>query len=176
MRGRSLVVAALLASPVLAEETSNPPVEAAATPYVGGRYQVHGTITIQDTGERRAIGGMWIIDQQGDEYRSTYSLVTRIRNVDGDLVRADVIGRGEGRVQAGRFDGTAESQLILASVGGAYGATPYLPRRYGPILRQATRGTIGEEGELRVELDYEPVEGGPRERSHVVLRGQLVSE
>ncbi len=174
MRAICLIAAALLASPAFAEETSNPPVGAAESPYIGGRYQVHGSITIKGTGERRAIGGTWIIDQQADSYRSTYSLVTRIKNADGKLVRADVIGRGEGRVQGNRIEGTAESQLILASIGGAYGATPYLPRRLGPVLRQATRGTIDEEGYLRIELDYEPVEGGPQEASHVVLRGQLV--
>ncbi len=176
MRARALWVAALLATPALAEDSARSPAAEAEAPYVGGRYQVHGTIAIEGTGERRAIGGMWIIDQQGDAYRSTYSLVTRVRNEEGALVRADVIGRGEGRVQPGRFDGTAESQLILATVGGAYGATPYVPRRYGPILRQATRGTIDAEGDLRVELEYEPVPGGPKERSRVVLRGQLVSE
>ena len=91
-------------------------------------------------------------------------------------MRADVVGRGEGRVAGGTLEGTAESQLFLASVGGAHGATPYMPRLMGPILRQATRGSVGEEGELRIELDYTPVEGGPREASHVLLRGQLVSE
>jgi hypothetical protein len=166
-----VVAVLLLASAVRAADA--PDVSAAEPRFIGGRYAVQGTITVKDTGEKRAIGGTLILDQRGPEFRTTYQLRTRVRTEEG-VVRADVIGRGDGRVDGDRIEGIAESQLITASIGGAHGATPYLPRRIGPILRQHARGSIDEHGVIKLELDYTPVEGGPTETSHVVLYGERV--
>lgn len=156
-----------------AQAADAPDVAAKEPRYIGGRYQVHGTISVKDTGENRAIGGTLILDQRGPEFRTTYQLRTRVRTKDG-LVRADVIGRGDGKVEGDKISGTAESQLITATVSGAHGATPYLPRLIGPILRQDASGSVDEHGVIRFELDYTPVEGGPTETSHIVLYGERV--
>ncbi len=150
-----------------------PDVSAAEPRYIGGRYSVHGTITVKDTGEKRAIAGTVIFDQRGSEFTATYSLRTRVRTDEG-LVRADVLGRGDGSVSADRIEGNVESQLITAATTGAHGAAPYMPRRIGPVLKQTARGTVDEHGVLKFELEYTPVEGGPTEASSVVLYGERV--
>jgi hypothetical protein len=150
-----------------------PDVAAIEPHYIGGRYAVHGTITVTESGERRAIAGTVIFDQRGSEVRATYHLQTRVRTDEG-LVKADVIGRGEGNVAADQIEGDVESQLITAAITGAYGTAPYMPRRIGPVLKQKARGKVDEHGTLKFELDYTPVEGGPKEASHIVLYGERV--
>jgi hypothetical protein len=139
--------------------------------YIGGEYEMHGTITVTATGETRAIAGRVIVDQRENEYRTTYRLRTRVQTEEG-LRGADVIGRGEGRIEGSKIEGEVETQLILATVPGAYGGVPYIPRRYGPVLKSRTAGTVDEHGVLSVELDYTPVEGGPPNATHIRLRGE----
>lgn len=139
--------------------------------YVGGEYRMTGTITIKDSGERRAISGDVIIDQRGTEYRSTYHLRTRVRGENG-LVHADVIGRGEGKIAGDELVGTVETQLIVATVPGAYGTAAYVPRRFGPVITQETRGKIDPHGVLTIEAEYTPVEGGPDQASKLWIQGE----
>jgi hypothetical protein len=166
-------VAVVLLFASAARAADPPDVAAPEERYIGGRYSVQGSITVKDTGEKRAIGGTLILDQRGPEFRTTYQLRTRVRTENG-LVRADVIGRGDGRIDGNRIEGTAESQLITATIGGAHGATPYLPRRIGPILKQQANGSVDEHGVIKLELEYTPVPGGPVETSHVILYGERV--
>ena len=164
---RDLLVAALVgAGSLLAREDSH-----AEDAYIGGEYDMHGTITLKESGERRPIAGTLIVDQRGSEYRATYHLRTRVQTEDG-LRHADVIGRGEGSVAGAGFQGTSETQLILARAPGAYGAVPYMPRRFGPVLHNETAGSVDEHGVLTIELDYQPGEGGPQNATHTVLRGE----
>jgi len=166
-----VLVGVLIAAAARAADA--PDVSAAEPRYIGGRYAVTGTITVKDTGEKRAIAGTVIFDQRGSDFTATYSLRTRVRTDEG-LVRADVLGRGDGNVAADRIEGNVESQLIHAAVTGAHGAAPYMPRRIGPVLKQKARGSVDEHGALKLELDYTPVEGGPTEASQVVLYGERV--
>jgi hypothetical protein len=166
-----VAVALLVASSARAADA--PDVSAADLHYIGGRYAVHGTITVKGSGERRAIGGTVIFDQRGADFSATYHLQTRVRTEEG-LVKADVVGRGSGVVSPQGIQGDVESQLITAAITGAYGTAPYMPRRIGPVLKQKARGSVDEHGVLKFELDYTPVPGGPLDASHVVLYGERV--
>ena len=40
------------------------------------------------------------------------------------------------------------------------------------MLHNETAGSVDEHGVLTIELDYQPVEGGPQNATHTVLRGE----
>jgi hypothetical protein len=152
--------------PATAEETEQAP----EPPSIAGTYDMTGHIKERSSGKRRPIAGRVIFDQVGSDYTATYHLRTKIRTQEG-LRDAQVVGHGSGQLTGSKLEGKIETQLLLATVAGAPVGMPWAPRRYGPVIEQNTHAILNPDGSLTVEIDYEPVEGGPPEATRTTLHG-----
>lgn len=118
---------------------------------VSGLYEVKGTTTVLSTGDTREIAGKVILSQDGNRYSSTFSLSTVFPTPEGSR-NTDVIGKGEGSVEGALLTGTAETQVIMASISGVDPEFPYLPRVIGARIASTTEGSVGDDGKITVEI------------------------
>ena len=112
-------------------DATTPPVKASPPdripPSLSGMYRVEGVTTVKGTGMEREIKGTVILAQEGDRYTATFSLATTFPTEEGPI-QADVIGKGEGRVDGTSLQGTAETQIVMAAVPGIDSAFAFVPR------------------------------------------------
>lgn len=151
--------------------------EAAAKPAVAsfaGSYEVKGTTVVKTTGERRDIKGTIVLSQEGDEYKSTFSLKTIFPFVEA-TVEADVIGTGEGKIQGTTLRGTARTQIVMSTVPGIDPSFAFVPRTVGPRIVSTNVGRLEEDGSITIEIESRPAAGETYVATHTTLRGARVS-
>jgi hypothetical protein len=140
----------------------------AAPVEIGGRYEVTGvTIGIED-GEQRAIHGTVNLRIEEGTYRAHVELATRFPG--SEAVAARVVGTGEGTVEGNVLVGSAQTQLLTASVPGVDVGFAYVPRDVGPKIVSQARAEFHADGSVAIELENAP---GPGEdyrptRTHLV--------
>ena len=188
MRARnfSILVLALLiggacgAGPESGSANVAPPDIAAAPPAPGGTsvaglYEVAGTTTEIETGDEREIAGTLILAQKGDHYTSTFNLRTMYPTPTGALP-AEVIGLGEGDVDAGMLSGNAETQIVMSTVPGVDSAFAFMPRRVSDRIRSSTLAEISPDGHVKIEIQSRSVPGRQSYApTRTTLHGALVS-
>jgi len=157
-----------------------PPVSAPApepVPDVSGVYQVIGQTVDKQSGDTREIFGTVVVDQQDDEYSTSFELKTEYP-VEGGSMIADVIGEGGGRIEGGRMVGTSRTQLVMAMVPGVDTAFAFMPRSIGPRIVSRTEGTLRRDGTLEFRVENEAAtEGGQGYRpTRTILRATRVAD
>ncbi len=158
-------------------DATTPPVEATPPdripPSLSGMYRVEGTTTVKGTGIEREIKGTVILAQEGNRYTATFSLATTFPTEEGPI-QADVIGKGEGRVEGTSLQGTAETQIVMASVPGIDSGFAFVPRYVGPRIVSTAKGHREKDGTLLIEIESNPAEGEDYLPTRTTLRGTRV--
>ncbi|HZO09723.1 MAG TPA: hypothetical protein VFC77_10095, partial [Myxococcota bacterium] len=102
-RHRSIALAAALLAALCAcsgeEEREVAAEESGEEVPIPGMYKVEGATVDKASGERRDISGTVILAVEGDEYTATFHLATTFPGSGTDPIAAEVIGKGEGKVE-----------------------------------------------------------------------------
>jgi hypothetical protein len=149
------VTAALLAA--CGEREAPPPAAAPAeaTP-LAGAYEVAGTTVDKATGSERGLSGRMVVSTHGDAYSVTFELTTTLVG-SGEPQRAQLIGNGDGTIDARTLTGTAQTQLIVALVPGVDAGFGMMPR--GVTARLQSVATIAPDGFVEIEIESDPAPG-----------------
>ncbi len=176
MRGRSLLCAAAAAGLVLAcdspPDVATPP--PAPPPSLAGIYQIEGVTVDKRTGAEREISGTIVLAQEAHYYTTTFSLKTTYPSADG-TADADVIGSGKGTIDGDKLRGTAETQLVMATVPGVDTQFAFIPRIVGPRIVSTSVGSISDDGTLVIEIENRPAEGETYRPTRTTLKGTRIS-
>lgn len=140
-----------------------------------GHYHVKGTTTEKASHATRALAGTVVLVQQGDHYTATFDLETKFPTVDGP-VNAQVIGKGEGKVDGRTATGSAETQLVLAEVPNVDPGFAFLQPTAGPRLVSKAVAKLKADGTLTIEIDNEAAPGEKYAATHTTLTGQRMHE
>jgi hypothetical protein len=141
---------------------------------LSGLYEVSGTTVDKATGAERKVSGTLIVDVEGETYTTTFDLATNIV-IQGDSRRAELIGKGEGKVADRTLDGTAQTQLIVALVPGVDASFGMLPRHVTARILNSSHAVISPEGAVRIEIDSEAAPGSDYVPTHTQLRGKRIA-
>lgn len=139
-------------------------------PVLSGTYRVEGVTTVLATGDSRPIEGSVILVQDGDTYTATFHLSTTFPSADGNI-NAQVIGKGEGRVEGERLVGTAETQILNAMLPGIDAKFPFLPQMYGPRVVSTSVGELKPDGSIELEIETRAAEGERYANTRTTMRG-----
>jgi hypothetical protein len=135
---------------------------------IGGRYEVTGvTIGIED-GAQRPIHGTLNLRVEEGRYRAHVELETRFPG--SEAVAARVVGTGEGTVEGNVLVGSAQTQLLSASVPGVDVGFAYVPRDVGARIVSDARAEFQPDGSVKIELENAPAPGDDYRptRTHLV--------
>lgn len=139
-----------------------------------GTYEVTGVTTEVRTGDSRKISGHVVLTQRGSVYRAASQLTTDYPTAAG-AVHADVIGTGEGRLEAGTLKGTTHTQLVLQKVPGIDTHFAFVPREVGPRIVSTWTAHLDHDGALIVEISNRPEKGEHYAATTTKLRGMRVA-
>lgn len=153
-----------------AEKTAEP---RPAAP-LSGSYRVSGTTVDRTTGAERSVSGTLIVIAEDDSYTSTFDLSTTL-HLSGTPQRAELVGRGEGRVDGRHLTGTAETQLIVALVPGVDAGFGLLPRMATTRILNRSDATVADDGSVTIEIESSPAPGEDYAPTRTRLRGRRVS-
>ena len=144
-----------------------------ATP-IPGRYDVHGSTIATESGHKRDIAGTIILSEQSGGYTATFDLATTYPGAEAALP-AQVIGKGEGTIEGRTLRGTAQTQLVMASVPGVDPGFAFIRPQVSTRLISTTVATIAADGGLSIEIENQPAEGEDYTPTRTTLRGSRVS-
>jgi hypothetical protein len=141
---------------------------------IPGRYEVRGTTVAIESGHKRAIAGTIILAEQGGLYTATFDLTTTYPGAEAALP-AQVIGKGEGTIEGRTLKGTAQTQLVMASVPGVDPGFAFIRPQVSTRLVSTTVATIAADGKLSIAIENQAEEGEEYAPSRTTLRGSRVS-
>jgi hypothetical protein len=148
------------------------PVEVAP---IAGMYEVHGDTVALETGHKREIAGTVILADEGASYTATFNLTTTYPGAE-EALPAEVIGKGEGSIEGRTLRGTAQTQLVMATVPGVDPGFAFVPRMVSTRIISTTTTTIAADGTVTIEIENQPAAG---EESYAptrtTLRGSRIS-
>lgn len=175
-----LLTAVLLIGCDTARERDTPPgadagaravLTASEPPSVAGIYRVSGTTTGRDRADARPIEGTIVLTQDGDRYRASFELSTLQPTLEGSQ-KASVIGQGEGSVRGGALEGTARTQIVLASVPGVDTDFAFVPRAVTTRIESTSKASVGSDGRIVIEIDNVAAPGERYGATHTRLVGE----
>lgn len=173
MRTRSLAIASIALA--LACGSGDAPVadEVQASP-IAGMYEVTGVTVAVESGHKREIAGTVILAESGDSYTATFNLNTTYPGADQALP-AEVIGKGEGLIDGRTLRGTAETQLVMATVPGIDPGFAYVPRMVSTRITSNTVATVATDGTVSIEIENQPMKGTEYAPTRTTLHGSRIS-
>lgn len=142
---------------------------------IPGLYRVEGSTVDKATGERRKIGGTVILAVDGDEYTATFHLETTFPGTGADPVAAEVIGKGEGKVDGRHLTGVAHTQLVVATVPGVDPSFAFIPRHVSTRLISDSVTTIARNGAVKIQTDSRGEAGEDYSPTRTTLRGSRIA-
>jgi hypothetical protein len=142
---------------------------------VSGMYAVEGETVTVGADERRDIAGTVILVQEGDAFTATFELKTTYPGVEEELP-ADVIGKGEGKIEGRSFKGTTEQQLVMATVPGIDTGFAFVPRHVGTRIVSDTVGEFSDDGDVSIQIETRPAEGERYRPTRTTLTGSKVED
>jgi hypothetical protein len=148
--------------------------EAVPAAPLSGTYRVSGTTVDKTTGAERSVSGTVIVIAEGDAYTSTFDLSTTL-HASGSPQKAQLVGRGDGRVEGRRLTGTAETQLIVALVPGVDAGFGLLPRMATTRIVNRSDASIEPDGSVTIEIESDPAPGEDYTPTRTTLRGRRTS-
>ncbi len=141
---------------------------------ISGMYQVTGVTVSRESGHKRKIAGTVILAADGDTYTATFNLNTTYPGADQALL-AEVIGKGEGKIEGRILRGRAETQLVMATVPGIDPGFAYVPRMVSARIASNTTATVAADGTVSIEIENEPQPGSEYAPTRTILHGSRVS-
>ncbi len=138
-----------------------------------GSYEVEGTTVEVESGRSRRIQGTVILSGEGSGYSAKFSLKTTYPTPDGPLP-AEVIGTGSGDVKNGKLRGTAQTQLVMATVPGVDTGFGFVPTFVGPRIVSSSVGSITADGMLTIEVENEAAPGVEYPPTRTTLKGKRI--
>ena len=141
---------------------------------IAGRYEVRGETVAMESGYKRQIAGTVILAEQGASYTATYHLTTTYPGAE-EALPAEVIGKGEGTIEGRTLRGTAQTQLVMATVPGIDPAFAFVPRMVSTRLESISVTTIAHDGTVVIEIENQPADGEVYRPTRTTLRGARVS-
>ncbi len=166
-----LLTSGLVACSPPAEEVD---VAAAPPPVVSGRYDVKGMTRTPGAQDGRRIEGTVILVQTGDAYTATFELET-IWPAEGSDTVADVVGVGEGRIEGGRLEGDARTQLVISTVPGVDPGFAFVPRTVTTRIDSVSIAKVSPDGSIEIELENRGAAGEQYEPTRTRLIGRRVA-
>ena len=142
---------------------------------IPGMYRVQGATVDKATGEKREISGTVILAVEGDAYTATFHLTTNFPGTGSDPVAAEVIGKGEGKVEGRTLTGIAHTQVVVASVPGVDPNFAFIPRHVSARLVSDSLTTIAKNGSVTIQTDSRGEEGEDYSPTRTTLRGQRIA-
>jgi len=142
---------------------------------IAGMYRVQGATVDKATGEKRDIGGTVILAVEGGDYTATYHLTTTFPGTGTDPVAAEVIGKGEGRVEGRTLTGTAHTQVVVATVPGVDPNFAFIPRQVSTRLVSDSVTTIARDGSVTIQTDSRGEAGEEYSPTRTTLRGSRIA-
>lgn len=173
MKIRPLLLSFALVLLATACQPGEPPVTSTAPPIISGRYDVKGVTATRGSPEKRKISGAIILVQEGSRYRATFELKTTFPTHGADTA-ADVIGVGEGEIEAGTLTGRAQTQLVVATVPGMDTGFAYIPRSISTRIISSSVARIENDGSILIDIENQPAEGESYTPTHTRLAGHRV--
>lgn len=171
--GTPFALAALLLACGADPQVSAPASSAVAS--YAGTYQVRGTTVETETGAERPISGTVILTEGEAGYTWTFSMKTTLPG-EGGPVKADVIGKGEGRVDGRELSGTSETQLVVSAIPGVDVQFAYVPRTVSTRIVSRTQGSFEPDGSFTVQIESEAAPGEVYRPTRTTLRGSRVAK
>jgi hypothetical protein len=141
---------------------------------IPGRYEVRGSTVAIESGRKRDIAGTIILSEQGGRYTATFDLKTTYPGAEAALP-AQVIGKGDGAIEGRTLRGTAQTQLVMATVPGVDPSFAFIRPQVSTRLISTTVATIAADGDLSIEIENQPAEGEDYAPTRTTLRGSRVS-
>jgi hypothetical protein len=142
---------------------------------IPGMYRVSGATVDKATGEKRDIGGTVILAVEGDAYTATFHLTTTFPGTGAEPVAAEVIGKGDGKVEGRTLTGTAHTQLVVATVPGVDPNFAFIPRQVSTRLVSDSLTTIARNGSVTIQTDSRGEPGEDYSPTRTTLRGTRVA-
>ena len=116
-----------------------------------------------------------ILAVEGDGYTATFHLTTNFPGTGTDPVAAEVIGKGEGKVEGRTLTGIAHTQVVVASVPGVDPNFAFIPRHVSARLVSDSLTTIAKNGSVTIQTDSRGEEGEDYSPTRTTLRGQRIA-
>lgn len=174
MRSSSLLMAIfLLVSACGSSETGETGETVEAVP-IAGMYEVTGVTVARESGHKREIAGTVILAADGDSYTATFNLNTTYPGADQALP-AEVIGKGEGKIEGRTLRGRAETQLVMATVPGIDPGFAFVPRMVSTRIASSTTATVAVDGTVSIEIQNEAGSGSEYTPTRTTLHGSRIS-
>ncbi len=148
--------------------------EAAPATPIAGRYEVSGVTVSTATGDKREISGTVILAEDGETYTATFDFTTTYPGAE-EALPAQVIGKGEGTIDGRTLRGTAQTQLVMATVPGVDPGFAFIPRVVSTRLVSKSVTTIARDGTVQIEIENESAQGEDYARTRTTLRGVRVA-
>lgn len=152
----------------------DPPGEPIQALPISGRYEVRGVTVAVESGHKREIAGTVILAAEGDTYISTFDLTTTYPGAE-EALPAEVIGKGEGSVKGRTLTGTAQTQLVMATVPGVDPGFAFIPRMVSTRIHSSTTATVAADGTVTVQIESNPAAGERYAPTRTTLRGSRIS-
>lgn len=146
---------------------------------ISGTYDVSGRTVDVATGAARSVSGTVIVvaSEDGRTYDTSFQLTTTLRR-DGDPQQAELVGTGEGTIDGGTLEGSAETQLIVALVPGVDADFGLMPRAATTRIANRSRAVVAPDGSVEIHIESEALPGeeeaGAYGPTHTTLRGRRV--
>jgi len=125
---------------------------------LAGAYEVAGTTVDKTTGSERGLSGRLVVSTEGDTYGVVFDLTTTLVG-SGEPQRAQLIGHGDGTIDARTLTGTAETQLIVALVPGVDAGFGMMPHGVSTRISNRSLATIAPDGSVEIEIESDPAPG-----------------
>jgi hypothetical protein len=149
--------------------------ETAAAP-IAGMYEVTGETVTKATGDKRGISGKIIIaeSEDGTGYTATFNLTTTYPGAE-EALPAEVIGKGEGSIDGRSLVGSAQTQLVMATVPGVDPGFAFVPRMVSTRIVSKSNATVAADGSVQIQIENEPAPGETYAPTRTSLSGFRVS-
>jgi hypothetical protein len=141
---------------------------------ISGRYDVKGGTVDLEGGHRREIAGQVVLTETGGAYTATFHLNTTYPGAE-EALPAEVIGSGEGTVEGRTLRGTAETQLVMATVPGVDPGFAYVPRMVSTRIQSTTLASVADDGTVSIEIENRPAPGEDYAPTKTTLKGRRVA-
>jgi hypothetical protein len=137
---------------------------------IPGMYRVQGATVDKATGEKREISGTVILAVEGDDYTATFHLTTNFPGTGTDPVAAEVIGKGDGKVEGRTLTGVAHTQVVVAGIPGVDPNFAFIPRLISDSVT-----TIARNGSVTIQTDSRGEEGEDYAPTRTTLHGSRIA-
>jgi hypothetical protein len=175
MNARLLVLRSAAALSVAACGSGDSGTEAMPATPIAGMYEVTGETLTPASGDKRSISGKIVIVEHAGRYTATFHLNTTYPGAE-EALPAEVIGKGEGLIEGRSLTGTAQTQLVMATVPGVDPGFAFVPRRVSTRIVSKSTATLAPDGSVQIQIENQGAAGQAYTPTRTTLSGFRVSD